>query len=410
MRGRTALVLMGVVLIAALGFALARPVSSTPPPSWTKVADGAWVAVWASDERIAYVPASSRLLTPQASAGAVSNGGEVQVPGGVIIPASEEPPEADAPVSETVSPFIFELGARADEVPTEWANTEQVGLWVLREAGNSLFVTDLPGGARLAAISPLGEFCCRMGQTGEILVEDAPGERHPLAGLPADVAAHPLGWIWGPSGCTLYVAGNAGQEIGVWRCPVDGSAELCGTVAKPFGGFAGVTDSGPLVYRFGETLSVVSQVSSSSLPLSSADIPWVVSPGGRYVLWFSDSISITEIATGKQYDLPVPRGYSLCPPLAWPGTDDLFVFYVCGDDPSDTQMVAYARKPHGEGFQLIASCKAPTPDTCFDYSVDPVMVGDGVFSVLITDSVGFLRSQAIDSSTWLVEFHAGGGR
>lgn len=398
-----------VMLVALAAVAITVPVAmgSGPAPEWVQVADGAYQAASVyGDGAIVYVPASTRLRPPTV-VDDTSVPEVIEEEWGTGIPIEAVSPEATTEVVDERQAFVYyaDPGTRAGAA----ALTTLPGGWSARFDGYERYLTSIADRLDRLAVAPAGQAYATYDAAGVLTVRDVHGETIPLPGLPQYVLDSAMAAAWSFDGTALYLAYATTGGAEVWLAPLGGQAGQLGRFDK-FGGFVGATPKGVLLYQRGIALVEVTALGTRTVtPLASLDYPWAVSPDGRYVLWLDLIVSLTTVEDAKTTTLRMPGGYALCPPRGWPGpSSSEIVVYACGQDPSDTVLLWYSEEGPGRyGLRIV---EPPSDGLCFDYSVDPVVVGPGVVSVVVTDRSAFLVGDAVDTGTWLIDLNGAGRR
>ncbi len=399
------LLLVVLVALVVVSVTVSVAVGSGPAPDWVKVADGAYQAASVTgDGGIVYVPASTRLGPPEV----VDDEPVLRIieeEWGTGIPIMTVSPEATTEVVDERQAFVYyaDPGSRADAS----ALTTLPGGWSARADGRERYLSSTADRVDSLAVAREGQAYATYDAEGVLTVRDVHGEPVHLAGVPQDLP--PISAAWSFDGTALYLAYAAPGGAEAWLAPLGGQAGQVGRFDK-FGGFVGATPKGVLLYQRGIALVEVTALGTRTVtPLASMDYPWVVSPDGRYVLWLDLVVSLTTVEDAKTTTLRMPGGYALCPPRGWPGpSSSEIVVYACGQDPSDTVLLWYSEE--GPGRYGLRVARPPEDGLCFDYSVDPVVVGPGVVSVVLTDRSAFLVGDAVDTATWLIDLNGAGRR
>jgi len=396
-----------VMLVALAAVAITVPVAmgSGPAPEWVQVADGAYQAASVyGDGTIGYVPASTRLRPPEVVDDAPIPE-VIEGEWGTMIGIETVAPEATSVVVDERLAFVYRGGAPSQA--DAGALTTLPGGWSARLDGRKRYLPSIADRLDSLAVAREGQAYATYDAAGVLTVRDVHGEPIHLAGIPQDL--RPTAAAWSFDGTALYLALATTGGTEVWLAPLGGQAEQIGRFDK-FEGFVGATPKGVLVYQRGIALDEVTALGTRTvLPLAPLDYPWAVSPDGRYVLWLDLVVSLTSLEDAKTTALEMPSGYELCPPRGWPGpSSSEIVVYGCGQDTSDTVLLWYSEQ--GPGRFKLRVVEPPADDMCFDYSVDPVVVGPGLVSVVLTDRSGFLVGDAVDTGTWLVHLNGPGRR
>ncbi len=398
--------LLVLVVLAAVAVTVSVATGSGPAPQWVKVADGAYqAAAVAGDGSIAYVPASTRLMPPVA-ADTTPAPEVVQELGGFSVALEGVSPDAMAEVVEDSQPFVYcsvpswRLGAELmGEVP---------GGWSARLDGHEKYLLSVADRLDNLDVATGGQVYVTRDQVGALTVRGLDGEPVALRGLPKDVLDSARASAWSFDGSALYLAEQIGRGAQIWLAPLAGQATPLARLDQ-FDEFVGSTPQGVLVYQSGMALTeVTAQGTRTVSQLASLD-PWVVSPDARYVLMLDRVVTLTSVEGGQTTTLRMPRGYELCAPHGWPGpSSSEIVAYASGRDPSDTVLLWYSEEAPGR--YTLRVVEPPSGELCFDYSVDPVVVGPDMVSVVLTDRSAFVVGSAVDTGTWLIHLEGVGGR
>jgi len=404
---RDVLILLIVLLVVVM---TVPAMGSVRAAEWVKVNDGAYLAAWVQQGVIAYVPAETRLSPPPPNEDAEKSTGQqvFEGQGTLAIRDMEGPPSAREVDRDNRRPFIYRTTGSGSLPAT--GLTELPGGWSLELGGTCRYLRDTLDRLDRLAVAPSGQMYCGVDTFGHVKVRGLHGETITLPGLPSSILDSICGIAWSSDSTAVYLAHPTGHGTEIWLAPIEGRASLLQVVPQ-FDGFSGTTPAGVLVYQYGTALREVTPTGTRTLlNLAPEDVPWAISPDARYVLWLDRTVSLSSLESGKVLTLDMPKGYELCPPFGWPGpTSSEIAVYACGRDPSDTLLLLYT-ETSPEHFDLTTMTLPPTKDACFDYTVDPVVVGPGVVSVVVTDRAAFCIGNAVNSETWLVYLNGTGGR